>query len=163
MKLVQFKEEGCNFSEKSIMQKVWITCSPIQYLNFTNGKDAIFWSFIRFQYILHDPGALFSESWNFYKLRSGANFSEELILQKVWIIWSTVHYFKFKSFMGPESWSFIRFQKILHHSGVLLPGYWIFYKLKRREPISGDDQFWRKSELFGSPFCFSSVFEYQNL
>ena len=85
----------------------------------------------------------------------GPNFWMEPILQKVWIIWSPLLYFNFKSFMDPNSSSFIRFQCILHDSGVLFSESWNFYKLKRGDLISGENQFCRKSELFGPPFCIS--------
>ena len=83
------------------------------------------------------------------------NFSGEPILQNVWIIWSPLLYFNFKSFLDPNSLSFIRFQSILHESGRLFSESWNFYKLKRGDLISGGNQFCRKSELFGPPFCIS--------
>ena len=42
----------------------------------------------------------------------------EAILQNVWIIWSPLPYFNFKSFQDPNSSSFIAFQCILPDSGV---------------------------------------------
>ena len=66
----------------------------------------------------------------------GVNFCEEPILQKVWIIWSPLLYFYFKSFLDPNSSSFIRFECILHDSGVLLLEYLDFYKLKKEDLIS---------------------------
>ena len=85
----------------------------------------------------------------------GPNFWGEPILQNVWIIWSPLLYFNFKSFLDPNSSSFIRFQSILHESGRLFSESWNFYKLKRGDLISGGNQFCRKSELFGPPFCIS--------
>ena len=85
----------------------------------------------------------------------GPNFRGEPILQKVWIIWSPFLCCNFKSFMDPHFSSFIRFQCILHDSGVLFAEFWNFYKLKRGDLISGGNQFCRKSELFGPPFCIS--------
>ena len=85
----------------------------------------------------------------------GPNFWGEPILQKVWIIWSPLLYFNFKSFLDPNSLSFIRFQCILHDSGVLFSMSWNFCKLRRDDLVSGRNQFCRKSELFGSPFCIS--------
>ena len=85
----------------------------------------------------------------------GPNFWGEPILQKVWIIWSPLLYFNFKSFLAPNSSSFIRFQYVLHDSGVPLSESWNFYKLKRGDLISRWSQFCRKSELFGPPFCIS--------
>ena len=83
----------------------------------------------------------------------GPNFWKEPISQKVWIIWSLVLYFNFKSFLDPNCSSFIRFQRILHDSEVLFSESSNSYKLKRLDPISGGKQFCRKSELFRSPFC----------
>ena len=85
----------------------------------------------------------------------GPYFWGEPILQKVWIIWSPLLYFNFKSFMDPNWLLFIRFQCILHDSGVLFSESWNVYKLKRGDLISGGNQFWRKSELFGPPFSIS--------
>ena len=85
----------------------------------------------------------------------GTNFWLEPILQKVWIIWSPLLYFNFKSFLDPNSLSFIRFQCILHDSGVLFSESWNFYKLKKGDLISGWNQFSWKSELFVPPFCIS--------
>ena len=83
------------------------------------------------------------------------NFLGEPILKKVWIIWSPFLCLNFKSFTDPDSSSLIRFQCILHNSGVVFSEPWHFYKLKRRNLISGSNQFCRKSELFGPPFCIS--------
>ena len=85
----------------------------------------------------------------------GPNFWGEPILQKLWIISSPHLYLKFKSFIDPNSSSFIRFQCTLHDSGVLFSESWNFYKLKRGDQISGGNQFYRKSELFYPPFCIS--------
>ena len=83
------------------------------------------------------------------------NFWGEPILQKIWIIWSPFLYFIFQSFMDANFLSFIRFQWILYDSVVLFSEPWNFYKLKRGDLISGGNQFCRKSELFGPPFCIS--------
>ena len=83
----------------------------------------------------------------------GRDFWGEPILQKVWIIWSPLLYFNFQSFRGPNSSSFIRFQCILHDWGVRFSESRNFYKLKKGDLIFGGNQFCRKSELFGSPFC----------
>ena len=85
----------------------------------------------------------------------GPNFWGEPILQNVWFIWSPLLYINFKSFLDPNSPSFIRFQSILHESGRLFSESWNFYKLKRGDLISGGNQFCRMSELFGPPFCIS--------
>ena len=92
----------------------------------------------------------------FLQIKEGKpNFWREPILQKVWIIWSPLLYFNFKSFMETISPSFIRFQCILHDSEVLFAESLNFCKLKRGDLISWGNQFCRKSELFGPPFCIS--------
>ena len=89
--------------------------------------------------------------------RGGPNFWGEPILQNVWIVWFTVLYFNFKTFLDPNSSSFIRFRCIWYDSGVLLSGFSNFYKLKKGNLISGGSQFCRMSELFGPP---PSVFQF---
>ena len=85
----------------------------------------------------------------------GPNFLVEPILKNVRIILSLLLYFNFISFMDNISSSFIRFQCILHDSGLLFSESWNFFKLKRGDLVSGGNQFCRKSELFGPPFCIS--------
>ena len=84
----------------------------------------------------------------------GPNFWGEPILQKVWIIWSPLLYFNFKSFMDPNSSSFIRFQCILHDAGALFSESWNFYRLKKGDLISGANQSWGRSELLGYPVFY---------
>ena len=154
LKLLEINEGEPNFWGEPILQNVWIIWSPLLCLNFISFMGNISSSFIRFQCILHDSGVFFSESWNFYKLkRGGPNFCGEPILQKVSIIWSPLLYFNFKSFTDWNSSSFIRFQCILHDSGVLFSEGWNLYKLKSGHVISAGNQFCRKSQLFGPPFC----------
>ena len=84
----------------------------------------------------------------------GPNFWGEPILQNVWIICSSLLYFNFKNFLDPNSSSFIRFQGILHDSGVFFSEFWNFYKLKNGDLISGGKLFSKKCELFyPPPFC----------
>ena len=98
----------------------------------------------------------FLRVFKFVQIKEGGpNFWGEPILQNVWIIWSPLLYFNLKSSMDPNSLSFIRFQSILHESGRLFSESWNFYKLKRRDLISGGNQFCRMSELFGPSFCIS--------
>ena len=120
LKFLHIKEGGPNFWGEPILQNVWIICSNLLYFNFKTFLDPNSSSFIRFQRILHDSGALFSEFWNCYKLkRGGRNFWGEPILQKVWIIWFPLLHFNFKSFKYRISSSFITFQFILHNLGVI--------------------------------------------
>ena len=169
LKFKEIKEGWFSFWGEPIFQNVWIIFSPLLYLSLKSPMDQNSSSFIRFQFIVHESGRLFWESWSFYKLRrmnlisggnqfcriselfvppfcisilkvlstqilhhlldfspfcmnqedeGGPNFWEELILQNVWIIWSPLLYFNFKSFPDPNSSSFIAFQCILHDSGV---------------------------------------------
>ena len=84
----------------------------------------------------------------------GPNFWGEPILQNVWIIWSPLLYFNFKSFLDRNSSPFISFQWSLFDSKVLLSGFSNFCKLRRGDLISGVNQFCRMSELFGPPFLY---------
>ena len=96
----------------------------------------------------------FLRALKFLQIKEGGpNFWGEPILQNVWIIWFPVLYFNLKNFMDPNSSSFIRFQYILHDSGVPFSEFRNFYKLKRVDLISGGKQFCRKAELFGPFFC----------
>ena len=92
----------------------------------------------------------------------GSNFWGEPILQKVWIIWSPLLRFHFKSSMDPNFSSFIIFQCILLDSGVLFWEFSNFYKLPRGDLISGRNQFWRKSELFGTPIVYFNFKSFKN-
>ena len=69
LKFLQIKEGGRNFWGEPILQNVWIIWSPFLYFNLKSSMDPNSSSFIRFQSILHESGRLFSESWNFYKLK----------------------------------------------------------------------------------------------
>ena len=92
----------------------------------------------------------------FLQIKEGRpHFLGEPIFHKVWIIWSPLPYFNFKSLMDTIYSFFIRFQYILHDSGILFAESWNFSKLKRGDLISGGNQFCKKSELFGPPFCIS--------
>ena len=155
VKFLQIKEGGSNFWGQPILQKAWIIWSPIVYFNFKSFMDPNVLVFIRFQCILHDSGVLFSEFWNFYKLKRGDLISGgEPILQNVWIIWSPLLYFNFKSFLDPNSSSFIRFQCILYDSGVLLSGFSNVYKLKRGDLISGGEPILQKVWIIWSPLLY---------
>ena len=71
LKFLQIKEVGCNFWDEPILQKVWIIWFPLLYFIFKNFMDQISSSYIRLQCILQDSVVLFSESWNFFKLKRG--------------------------------------------------------------------------------------------
>ena len=135
------------------MKKVWIIWSALLYLTFKSFVGPNSSIFIRFQCILHDSGIHFSEFWNFYRLNKGDLIFGRNQFFSFWIIWSPLLYFNFRSFMDPNSSSFIRYQCILLDGRVPFSQSWNFYKLKWKDLISGGNQFCRKSELFGRPFC----------
>ena len=115
LKFRQIREWGSNFWVEPILQKFWIVWSSLLHFSFKSFMDPSSSSFIRFQCILHDSGVVFSEFWNFYKLKKGDLISGgKPILLKVLIIWSSLLYLNFKSFLNPNSSSFIRFQCIMH-------------------------------------------------
>ena len=95
---------------------------------------------------------------DFLEIKDGwPNFWGEPILQNVWIIWSPLLCFNFKTFLDPNFWSFIRFQCILYDSGVLLSRFSNLYKLKRRDFISGGTNFSECLNYLVHP----SVFKFQ--
>ena len=85
----------------------------------------------------------------------GSNISGEPIMKNVWIIWSLLLYFNFKIFLDPNYTSFITLKCILHDSGEIFPESWNFYISRREDLISGVNQLWKMSELFGPSFCIS--------
>ena len=101
---------------------------------------------------MHSPWfrSTFVKVLKFLQIKEGGpNFCGEPILQKVWIIWSPLLHFSFKSFMESNSSSLVTFQCILHDWRVLFSDSSNFYKLKR------GNQFCRESESFGPRFCIS--------
>ena len=119
LKFVQIKERGFNFWGEPIFQNVWIIWSPLLYLSLKSPMDENSSSFIRFQFILHESGRLFSGSWNFYKLKRGELISgENQFCRMSELFGRPLLYFNFKSFPDPNSSSFIAFQCILHDWGV---------------------------------------------
>ena len=156
LKLLQIKKGGPNFWEEPILQNVWIIWFPLLFFNFKSFLDPNSLSFIKFQSIMHELGRLFSECWNFYKLRRGGpNFWGKPIWRMSELLGPPFCFSIFKNFLDPNSSPFITFQCILYDSGVLLSGFSNFYKLKRGDLISVGNQFCRMSELFGPPFCIS--------
>ena len=153
-KFLQVKDGGPKSWGEPILEKVWIVWSPLLYLNFKSFIDPNSSSLIRFKCILHDSVVLFLESWNFYKLKTGDLVSRgNQFCRKSELFDPPLLYLNFKSFVDPNSSSFIRSECILHDGGVLFWESWNFYKLKRGDLSSGGNQFFRKSELFGHPFC----------
>ena len=67
--LYKLKRWGFNFCGEPVLKNVWIIWFPLLYFNLKSSMDPNSLSFIRFQSILHESGRLFSESWNFYKIR----------------------------------------------------------------------------------------------
>ena len=92
---------------------------PSSVFQFKSFKDPNSSWFITFICLLLDSGVIFSAFSNFHKLKSVDLISwGKRILQSDWIIWFPFLYFSVKNFKGPNSSSFIRFQYILHNSGV---------------------------------------------
>ena len=91
------------------------------------------------------------------------------------MIWSPLFYLNFKSFSDPNPSSFIRFQCILHDSGVIFSEFGDFYNLKRGDLIYYGNQFYRKNGwIIWSPLLyfnfknfndpnFSSFFRFQSI
>ena len=95
--------------------------------------------------------------FKFVKIKEGgSNFWGEPILQNVWIIWCPLVYFNFKSFSYPHSASFISFKCILYDSGVLLSGFWSFYKLRRGDLISRGEPILQNVWIIWSPLLYFS-------
>ena len=70
-KFLQIKERGPKFWGEPVLQNVWIIWSPLVHLNLKSPMDPNSSSFIRFHSVLQEWGGLFSESWNFYKVKKG--------------------------------------------------------------------------------------------
>ena len=155
-KFLQSKEGRHNFWEEPILPNLWIIWSPLLYFNLKSFPDPNSSPFISFKCILYDSEVLRSGFSNFYKLKredliSGGN----QFCRMSELFGPPLLYFSFKSFLDPNSSPFISFQCILYDSGVFLSGFSNFYKLKWWDLISGVNQFWRMSRLFGPPFCIS--------
>ena len=138
-----------------ILQNGWIILSPLLYFNFSNLNDPNSLSFIRFQCLLHDSAVLFSDFWNFLKLkRADLNSCGEPILQNGWIIWSPLLYFNFRSLMDPNSLPFIRFQCILHDPVVLFSDFPNFFKLRREDLNSWREPILQNGLIIWSPLLY---------
>ena len=79
----------------------------------------------------------------------------QALLKNSWIIWSPLLYFNFKTFKDPNSSPFIRFPCVLYDSEDFFVRLLKFLQIKEGDLISGGNQFCRRSELFGPPFCIS--------
>ena len=131
LKFLQIKDGRPTCWAEPILQNVWIIWSPLLYFNFKSFMDPNSLSLYRFQCILHDSGVLFSESWNFYKLKRRDLISGGNQFCRISELFGASHlYFNFKSFMELNCSSITRFQCILHDSGVLFSEPWNFFKLK---------------------------------
>ena len=144
LKFLQTKEGGLNFWWEPILQEIWIIWLPLLCFNFKSSMDTISSSFIRFQCILHDSGILFAESWSFYKLKRGDLICGESQFCRKSVLFAPpppLLFFNFKRFLDPNSWSLIRFECVLHGSGVLFSESLHFSKLKKRDLIPGGTNF----------------------
>ena len=156
LKFLQIKEGGHNFLGGAILQKLWIIWSPLLYFSFKSFLASNSSSFIRFQYILHDLGVLFSDSWNFCKLKRGDLISRgNQICRKCELFGPPFCIWIFKVL-----WTQILSYSLYFNAFGMIQEYffsesWNFYKLKRGYLISGANQFCKKSELFRPPFYIS--------
>ena len=78
-KFLQTKNGRPNFWREPILPNVWIIWSAFLYFNLKSSRDLNSSSFIRFQSLFHESAVLFSESWNFYKLKRGRGGGGDLI------------------------------------------------------------------------------------
>ena len=131
LKFLQTKEWGPNFRKEAILQKDSILWSPFLCFIFKSFNYWISSSFLRFQWILHDSGLLFSEFLNFCKLNKWDLISGGNQFCRMSGFDHALLYFNFKCFKYPISLSFIRFQCILHDPAVIFSESWNFCKLKR--------------------------------
>ena len=127
-----------NFWEELILKNVWIiwsTPSVFQSQKFYGTKF-----FIIHYMSVHSAWSrgTFLRALIFLQIKDGIpNFWGEPILKSVWIIWSPLLYFNFKSFLDLKALSSIAFQCILHDSGVPISEPWYFYKLRMGDVVSG--------------------------
>ena len=156
LKFLQITEWGPSFMGELILQKVSIIWSSISVFEFQKFYGPKF-------IVIHEI-SMHSARWRNTFLRvlkflqvkeGGPDFWGKRILQKVSIISSPVLYFNFRKFKDPNFFSLIRFQCILYDSVVHFWESWNFYKLKSGDLVSWGNQFCRKSQLFGPPFCSS--------
>ena len=126
LKFLQIKEGGPNFWWEPILQKVRIIFSSLLYFTFKSFTDPHSLSFIIYRCILHDSGVLFSESWNFYKLKKG-----DLISAVKWIcrkseLFGLPFCISILKVLGTVLLRHPLDQCILHDSGVLFSESWNF-------------------------------------
>ena len=99
-------------------------------------------SFIKFQCILHDSGVLYSDQSNPYKLKRGNQNCWGKQFCRMSKLFGPPFYISIlKVFSTQLLHSYFRFQWILHNLGVLSSELSNFYKLKRRDLISGGTNF----------------------
>ena len=138
-----------------------IRSTPL-YFDIKHLKDSNSSSFIRFKCSIHDSAVLLSVFESFLELKREDLISwKEPILQKGWIIWSTLLYLNIKYLKDPNSLSFIRFKWILHDSTMLLSVSENLLKFKRgdligspkeiRSPLFNLSKFWKLDKSTAEP------------
>ena len=119
----------------------------------------VFWNSLRFKRGPNFQGwgkkPILQNNWIAWSKGAWFLGRNQALLKNSWIIWSPLVYFNFKTFKDTNSSSFIRFPCVLCDSEDFLSASRNFYKLERGDLISGGNQFSKKSELFGPPFCIS--------
>ena len=152
-KFLQIKELAPNFWGGTNFSECLDYLVLLLYFNLKSSMEPNSSSFIKFQSILLEPERLFWESWNFCKLKRGDLISGRKQFCRMSELFALPFCISIlKVFLHPNSLPLISCQCILDNSGVLPSGFSNLHKLKRRDLISGGDQFFRMSELFGPPF-----------
>ena len=103
-KFLQIKVGGPNFWGEPILHKVWIIWSRLLFFNFKNLMERNSSSLIRFQCIVHHLELLFSEPWNFYKLKRGD------------LISGANQFAEYLNYLVPPSVFQVLWSQTLHHS-----------------------------------------------
>ena len=91
---LKLKRKELISSWEPILQIGWIIWSPVLYFNFRNMKHPNSFSFITFQWVLHDSPIFCSIFWNFLKWKRGDLISWwEPILKNGWIISPLLYFY----------------------------------------------------------------------
>ena len=147
------------------MNKVWIICSPILYLNIKslmepnssslnwnliNGKESFCTKLSKLKYRRVEQIIQ-----TFCKIGSPQKLGRySLICRNFNTLIKVLQNLNLKCFMDPNSSSLIRFQWILPDAGELFSESWSFLKLKRGELISGVNRYCRKSDVYCPPLLY---------
>ena len=118
---------GINLLGERILQKVWLICYPLLYINCKSFQDVNSSWFISFQWIFFGWGVPFRNFWNFYTLKIGHLTSGG----GGGGVWRRTNSLQFQTFKDLNSSLFIRLQCFLYDSEKFLLDFWKVYKLYR--------------------------------